>query len=142
MWYQQIKIHLIFLLKRMFTNQPSQSGSLGLVITLLSFRRSGFSLHVGMCGVAFTFLLHWGLVQPVVQHGLVGTGGPWIDSHTRWQVESDDRSFYQPAQLVCIFWSCGNLDELRRRRPRFGPCHGNVRCHTICSILHCYSPLG
>jgi hypothetical protein len=70
----------------MITNQLSWFGPFGLVVTSTGYGAGGpgSSPAVGTCGVTLSFLLHWGLVRPVVQHGFVGAGGPWIDSPTWW----------------------------------------------------------
>jgi hypothetical protein len=71
---------------RMITNQPSWSGPFGLVVTCMGYGAGGPGSvpAVGTCGVALSFLLHWGLVRPVVQHGLVGVGKNRVDSPTWW----------------------------------------------------------
>jgi hypothetical protein len=76
----------------MFTNQPSWCGSFGLVVTFPSYNAGGPGLvpTVCMCGNTLSFLLHWGLVRPVVQHGLVGAGKTWVDSPTQWLVKSEE----------------------------------------------------
>jgi hypothetical protein len=69
------------------TNQFSWSGSfrLGVTSTVYGAGGPGSVPAVGMCGVTLSdFLLNWGLVRPVVQHGLVGAGKTLVDSPTRW----------------------------------------------------------
>jgi hypothetical protein len=48
----------------MIINQPSWSGSFGLVVTLTGDGVGGLGSipAVGMCGVTLSFLLHWGLI--------------------------------------------------------------------------------
>jgi hypothetical protein len=70
----------------MFSNQPSWSGCFGFMVTLPIYGAGGPGLvpALGICDVTLSLILHCGLVQPVVQHGFVGAGGPGLDSPTRW----------------------------------------------------------